>query len=225
MNTKALFVTGTDTNVGKTWVTLALMRSLQNHGLSVNAFKPVAAGCVKQAGQLVNADALFMQSFSSKSLSYSEINPYAFSKATSPHHASDGLCLDPERVRKSFENIRLQSDFVVVEGAGGWFSPVDAQWLNAELAKLLNLPVLLVVGVRLGCINHALLTAQAIKQSGSECVAWLAVILDPGMKAIQSNLDYLRERLEMPCMGVLPNLSDADFGYLAELIDLDVLKI
>lgn len=225
MKTKSLFITGTDTNVGKTWATLALMHSLQNQGLSVNALKPVAAGCVDQTGQLVNADALLMQRFATKSFTYPEINPYAFSQATSPHHACKGVCLDSELILKSYENISLQSDFVLVEGAGGWFSPVDTQWLNVDLAHLLNLPVLLVVGVRLGCINHALLTAQAIKQSGLECAAWLAVVLDPGMDAIQSNLDYLRERLEMPCMGVLPNLSDADFGFLAELICLDMLKI
>ena len=125
MKTKALFITGTDTNVGKTWATIALMRQLQNRGLIVNAFKPVAAGFVEHAGQSGNADALLMQRYASKSLKYAEINPYAFRKAVSPHHACEGLCLDPEVVQKSFENICLQSEFVIVEGAGGWFSPVD----------------------------------------------------------------------------------------------------
>lgn len=224
MKTKALFVTGTDTNAGKTWATMALMRRLQNQGLTVNALKPVAAGCVEQADQPGNADALLIQGFASKSFEYAEINPYLFLKAASPHYACEGVCLDPDVLSKSYENIRLLSDFVLVEGAGGWFSPVDAQWLNADLAKLLDLPVLLVVGIRLGCINHALLTAQAIKQSGIECKAWLAVVLDPKMEAIQSNLNYLQERLDIPCLGVLPNINDADFDFLAEIICLDVLK-
>lgn len=224
MKTKALFVTGTDTDVGKTWATIALMRRLQNQGLIVNAFKPVAAGCVEQAGQIGNPDAWALQKFSSKSFEYHAINPYAFSKAASPHYACEGVCLDPEVITKSYATLRSQSDFVVVEGAGGWFSPVDERWLNADLAKCLDLPVLLVVGVRLGCINHALLTAQAIRESGLACLAWIAVVLDPNMIAIQANLDYLHDKLEMPCMGVLPHLGDADFDFLAEQIGLDILK-
>ena len=224
MRTKALFVTGTDTNVGKTWATISLMRHLQNKGLIVNPWKPVAAGCIEHSGHLINPDVSFMQTFASSSLSSAEINPYSFLKATSPHHASNGICLDPVVLKKSYENIRLRSDYVVVEGAGGWCSPVDGQWLNADLAQLLNLPVLLVVGLRLGCINHALLTAHAIKNSGLACVAWLAVVLEPGMTAIESNLDYLHQRLDMPCIGVLPHLSEPDFGFLAEMISLDMLK-
>ena len=225
MKTNGLFVTGTDTDVGKTWATIALMRRLQNQGLLVNALKPVAAGCVEQAGQLGNPDAWLLQKFSSKSFEYYEINPYAFAKAASPHYACEGVSVDPEVIIKSYKKLDSQSEFVVVEGAGGWFSPVDQRWLNADLAKCLGLPVLLVVGLRLGCINHALLTAQAIKESGLGCLAWLAVVLDPDMEAIQSNLEYLSDRLDIPCLGVLPNLKQADFDFLAETISLDRLKI
>lgn len=221
---KRFFVTGTDTDVGKTWATIALMRHLQTHGLIVNAMKPVAAGCVEQDGIQHNADADLMQVFGSVGLSYQQINPYAFIRGVSPH-----LACEEQRIDLSFINdLSLQnavnSDVLLIEGAGGWYSPLDRDSLNADLAVYLNQPVILVVGIRLGCINHALLTCQAIQDAGVKIAAWVGVVRDPNMDGLQSTIEYLYNRLQLPWLGVLPFIPWVDFEFLAEMIGSDVLK-
>lgn len=212
------FITGTDTNIGKTWSAVALMRALQLRGQIVNGMKPVAAGCEWMQGGWKNQDALLLQQYSSGAFDYRKINPYAFKKPVSPHIACGAVAVDIDVILADFRYLQSFSDLVLVEGAGGWFSPLSKSWDNAYLARALQLPVILVVGLRLGCINHARLTYQAVKQSGLQVAGWLAVKVDVNMQSCQANLDYLHACIDAPCWGVLPNMPNADFKELAKSI-------
>jgi len=214
------FVTGTDTDVGKTWASVALMRALQAKGLVVSGMKPVAAGCDWLQGGWKNQDALLLQRNSSLALDYHRINPYAFERPVSPHVACEGNEVNEQVILDAFDYLKANSDCVIVEGAGGWLSPLGSDLDNAQLAKSLRLPVILVVGMRLGCINHARLTVQAIRQTGLDIEGWLAVQLEPDMPEFQANLDFLRYSLNAPSLGVLRNLPSPDFDALAACIKI-----
>lgn len=214
------FVTGTDTDVGKTWATIALMRWFQAQDLSVVGMKPVAAGCEWQDGILKNSDALLMQQYASLPLEYELINPYAFAAAMSPHLACGDVEVSEGAIADAFMRLRQLVDVVIVEGAGGWYSPLSDVLDNAGLAEALHLPVILVVGIRLGCINHARLTMSAIRQSGLPCAGWVAVQIDQAMPGFDGNLAFLREILGPPLLGVLPFLAVADFDLLATKLNL-----
>jgi dethiobiotin synthetase len=218
------FVTGTDTDVGKTWATIALMRGLQGQGLQVVGMKPVAAGCVWQDGQLKNADALLMQANASIDLDYAMINPYAFEPAVSPHLACGEVVVELPVLIDRFKQLQQWADLVVVEGAGGWYSPLSAEFDNADLAQALALPVILVVGVRLGCINHARLTLNAIQQANLSCVGWVAVQIDPLMQGFEANLVYLQQQLDVPLLAILPHIQTPDFEYLSQQFNQETLK-
>jgi len=218
--TVGFFVTGTDTDVGKTWATVSLIRWFQRHGLVVAGMKPVAAGCKWLDGGLKNADALLMQQHASLPTPYELINPYAFEAAVSPHLACGDVELSLEVILDAYAQLRAQADVLLVEGAGGWYSPLSASLDNAGLALAMGLPVILVVGVRLGCINHARLTVRAIQQAGLRCAGWVAVQIDKTMPGFDGNVAFLRETLDAPLLGVLPNLLVADFDFLAAKLDL-----
>lgn len=214
------FITGTDTNVGKTWTSVALLRALQLKGLQVNAMKPVATGCKWIQGGWKNQDALLFQQYASQALDYSRINPYAFQQPVSPHVACGQVDVDERVILEAFDYLKAQSDCVIVEGAGGWLSPLGRALDNAQLAKTLQLPVILVVGMRLGCINHARLTGQAIKQAGLNLAGWLAVQLEADMPEFQANLDFLVQNLSAPLLGVLPHMAVPDFDQMASAINI-----
>lgn len=201
------------------------MRALQIQGYSVNAMKPVAAGCDWQQGGWRNQDALLFQEYASVALNYEQINPFAFAQAVSPHVACGVTEVDPSKIVQGFHALRRLSDHVLVEGAGGWFSPLGQCLDNASLAKALQLPVILVVGLRLGCINHACLSFQAIIQAKLNCAAWLAVQLEPEMPALAANLEYLQNKLQTRYLGMLPFLPQADFDFLATHIKTSELHI
>ncbi len=209
------FITGTDTNVGKTWVTVALMRMIKQRGLSVAGMKPVAAGCEWRQGQWKNEDALLMQEHASVNLPYQCINPYAFKLAVSPHLACEGKTVNINVLQEKLEALRQQVDIVLVEGAGGWYSPLSKTFDNAHLAEVLCLPVIMVVAIRLGCINHALLTWRAIQASTAECHGWIAVKTDNRMLQADENIHYLQERINTPLIGVLPCIDRPDFDLLS----------
>ncbi|OQW77943.1 MAG: dethiobiotin synthase [Proteobacteria bacterium ST_bin11] len=209
------FITGTDTDVGKTWTTIALMRWFQMQGLTVVGMKPVAAGCEFQQGMLKNSDALLMQHYASVSLEYAQINPYAFAAAVSPHVARGDVEVSLTHIVDGFIDLQSLADVVLVEGAGGWYSPLSDVLDNAGLAQAMDLPVILVVGIRLGCINHARLTMSAIRQTGLSCAGWVAVQIDLMMPGFDGNLAFLHEVLDAPLLGVLPYSANADFEILA----------
>jgi dethiobiotin synthetase len=217
---RGFFITGTDTNVGKTWATIALMRYFKKQGESVVGMKPVASGCLMLDGQLKNEDALLIQENASLLLDYELINPYAYEQPISPHIAGLHNPAEMEVVRAGFELLKNMADIVVVEGAGGWYSPLNATEANSNLAKALALPVIMVVAIRLGCINHARLTYRAIVQSGSGCSGWIATCTDPGYSNVDETLFTLKADIDAPLLGVLPYNPTADFGFFAEQIEI-----
>ena len=212
---RGFFVTGTDTNVGKTWATVTLMQVLQHQGQRVVGMKPVAAGCEWRQGGWKNQDAIWLQQYASIALDYNQINPYAFEQPVSPHIACGKVDVNLTVIQQQFLKLQALSDCVLVEGAGGWLSPLGRAIDNADLAAALKLPVILVVGMRLGCINHARLSYQAIKQAKLECAGWLAVQLDADMLAFAENLKFLQDAIQTPLLGVLPYSQKPNFGFLA----------
>jgi dethiobiotin synthetase len=209
------FITGTDTNVGKTWATVALMRYFQNQGKSVIGMKPVASGCTVRNGILVNEDALLLQENSTVKLAYQTINPYAFALPVSPHIAGKENPVKVDIILDLFNEIKDQAEIILVEGAGGWHSPINEHQDNCDLALALKLPVLLVVAIKLGCINHATLTYQAILNSGADCAGWIAVCLNPSELCVAENIVTIEKRLDNPLLGVLPYMDSPDFDKLA----------
>ena len=208
---KSLFVTGTDTEVGKTRISVGLIKVLQQQGLKVAAMKPVASGCEWLERRWQNEDALALSQQADIKLPYSQINPYAFEPAIAPHLAAEQVekTINIDVIHAHFAAIKSQADAVVVEGAGGWLVPLNEKETLADLAKTLQLPVVLVVAIKLGCINHALLTVQAIANSGLMLAGWVAndFLQDDQSTAI---IRSLTQRIDSPCLGVVPKLKDGE---------------
>ena len=199
------FVTGTDTGVGKTTFAVALIHALQQQGLRVAAMKPVAAGGAMIDGQLWNEDVLALRNAANVKADLHNVNPYTFASPIAPHIAAaqSGITIDLDKIVSAFAALSARADAVVVEGAGGFRVPLDVQLDTADLARALDLPIILVVGMRLGCLNHALLTAEAITHRGLKWAGWVANILDPDMPALEENIVALETRLPAPCLGRL----------------------
>lgn len=208
------FITGTDTDVGKSWVTAGLMVKLQQQGRRVVGMKPVASGCSDTPEGLRNADALLLQRLGSVLLDYDTINPYRFLPAIAPHLAAAqaGQRIKVGKIVEQFIRLKRQADCVVVEGVGGWQVPLNESETVADLAVALQLPVILVVGLRLGCINHALLTAESIRASGCPLGGWVANCVPAEMPEYQKSVEAIAQRLEAPLLGVIPLLADMDDG-------------
>jgi dethiobiotin synthetase len=213
------FITGTDTDVGKTWATIALMHYFKNKGFSVVGMKPVAAGCLWQDGQLKNADALLMQENANLALEYKEINPYAFEMPVSPHLAAKKNPVQLDVIEKAFCDLKVKADVVLVEGAGGWLAPLNEKCDIADLAKVLQIPLIMVVAIRLGCINHARLTFDGIQNSGVQCAGWLATCVDPEMQKQDENIETIKNKISAPFLGALPYTKEMDFELLAANIN------
>jgi len=224
---KGYFITGTDTNVGKTWATIALMRYFKQQGKSVVGMKPVASGCSfpcaaweSQDGQLKNEDALLIQENASLKIGYDLINPYAYELPISPHIAGINNPVKLATIVERFDALKELAEIVLVEGVGGWYAPLNDSEDISDLAKSLALPVILVVAIRLGCINQAKLTWQAIQHSGIQCTGWIAVCVDPDMLNRDENIRTIKTALSVPLLGVLPYLACADFDLLARKLAL-----
>ncbi len=223
----AFFVTGTDTEVGKTTIAAGLLHAARRAGLSTAAAKPVASGCEMTAGGLRNSDALALLAECTLPMRYEQVNPFAFEPAIAPHLAAReaGVELSAERLAEPVRRmLALQADFSLVEGAGGWRVPLAGRENLSDLVLLLGLPVILVVGVRLGCINHALLSAEAIERDGLRLAGWVANIVDPATSRLDENLATLSERLAAPCLGRVPRLPVANAAEVACLLDLERLR-
>ncbi len=216
---QGFFVTGTDTNVGKTWATITLMRYFQAQGKTVVGMKPVASGCDWIDGKLRNQDALLLQQHGSVAVDYALINPFAYQLPVSPHLAREKYPVDLQQIARAFTKLQEVAEIVLVEGVGGWLVPLNNSGDNvASLARLLQLPVIMVVGMRLGCINHALLTYQAILNSGLVCAGWLAMCVDLQMQKLQENIYTLQSAIEAPLLGSIPYTEVADFDLFAKTI-------
>lgn len=216
------FVTGTDTGVGKTLVSCALLHAFAAQGKRVAGFKPVAAGCDDDDR---NGDAILLRAASSIQATYGQVNPYCFPHAIAPHIAARhaGARIDFKRILASYRELAGQTDEVIAEGAGGFCVPLNEKQDSADLAREMHLPVILVVGMRLGCINHALLTLRAIADYQLECAGWVANVLDDGMPAMQENISALQERITSPLLGVIPHMAEPDAKVVAQYLDLGVL--
>ncbi len=215
---QAYFITGTDTNVGKTYTTLALMHYYQQQGKSVIGMKPVASGCTLQNGQLKNDDALLLQQHASIAVDYELINPYAYLQPVSPHIAGANNPVELNRVGDALRILQNMADIVLVEGVGGWYAPINNQQAVSDMAKYLGLPMIMVVAIRLGCINHARLTDEAIRASGLPYIGWLANCTDPEMMKCDETIATIKKILDVPLLGVLPYQETVDFDVLARML-------
>ena len=202
---RGYFVTGTDTGVGKTTFAVALIHALQQRGLRVAAMKPVAAGGALIEGRWLNEDVLALSAAANVKADLQRMNPYAFMPPIAPHIAAAQMNVEIEldKILSAYAALSAQADAVVVEGAGGFCVPLGARLDTADLARALNLPIILVVGMRLGCLNHALLTAEAIAHRDMKWAGWVASILEPEMPALTENIATLEARLPAPLLGQL----------------------
>ena len=203
------FIAGTDTGVGKTLVALALIQRGIAAGKRVAAMKPISAGCIQTAEGWLNDDVAQLRAASNVTLPLGLMNPYAFAPPIAPHLAAQqaGVTIDLARIESAYGEIAAQADEVIVEGVGGLLVPLDATHSAADIVLRLNLPVILVVGMRLGCLNHALLTTEAMAARGIKLHAWVANRIDPDMRAFEQNIASLQARISAPLMCVLPTLS------------------
>ena len=217
MSGLSYFVTGTDTGVGKTLVTAALLRRLREAGFTVAGMKPVAAGAVAGPEGPANPDALLLQAEASQSHPYATVNPWLFEPPIAPHIAAReaGVTIGIEAIVAAHERLRASADVVLAEGAGGFLVPLDRAYTFADLPKFLSMGVLLVVGLRLGCLNHALLTAEAIRARGLEFAGWIGNAIDPDFARAEANVATLAARIAAPCLGIVPWMSKPDVGQAA----------
>jgi dethiobiotin synthetase len=222
------FVTGTDTSVGKTLVSEGLIHAANARGLQTAALKPIAAGCEQTPDGLRNEDALILQQAITMPLSYEQINPIALELAMAPHVAADiaQRRLSVDRLAGFCRGVLSQrADVVIVEGAGGWRVPLNHRETLADLAKMLSLPVIMVVGMRLGCLNHAYLTAEAIRRDGLVLAGWVSSHIDPDMPAYHECLTTLEQCLPAPCLGHIPFLSNPQGIHIQKHLDIDKLLV
>ncbi len=218
----SVFVTGTDTGVGKSVASTALLHAFRARGGAAVGMKPLASGCEETAEGWRNDDALALVAASSHRPSYGDVNPYALPLPLAPEIAARraGVEVRLEVLEAAYERLRKQSEIVVVEGVGGWSAPLSASLDQIDLVRALRLSVVIVVGIRLGCINHARLTARAITGDGARLVGWIASHVDPEMQCQDENFDILRQRLDAPCWGRLPHIPGADPVLLSQYLAL-----
>jgi dethiobiotin synthetase len=219
---RGFFVTGTDTGVGKTLVACALLRAFARTGKSVVGMKPIAAG--REAGRIADVEALARAS--TVSAGPQIVNPYAIEPAIAPHIAAElaGMEIDLEAIARAYGELSRMADIVVVEGVGGFLVPLNAAQTGADLATRLRLPIVIVVGMRLGCLNHALLTRRQIKDSRLCCAGWVANCILPDMPYLDRNVRALEQRLDCPLLGVVPFRQDPSVAQAAKLLSLEPLS-
>ncbi|MBD8163053.1 dethiobiotin synthase [Erwinia persicina] len=219
---KRWFVTGTDTEVGKTVASCALLQAAQAAGYRCAGYKPVASGSEMTPDGIRNEDALALQHYSAVRLPYAMVNPLAFIEPTSPHiiSAEEHRPITSMQLSAGLEVVSQQADWVLTEGAGGWFTPLSATLTFADWVQQEQLPVILVVGIKLGCINHALLTVLAVKAAGLPLAGWIANGIQPPGKRHQEYLDTLARRIDAPLLGEIPHLQGRDFTDVGRFITL-----
>lgn len=207
---RGIYVTGTDTGIGKTHAACLLLRNLSRNGVTAVGMKPVASGCEWTPAGLRNADALDLIAASARASDYDDVNPYAFADPIAPHLAAADarITIDMKRIGTAYSRLAGDDRFVVVEGVGGWLAPLGASLMQSDLARSLDLPVVLVVGLRLGCLNHALLSARAIEADGCTLIGWIGNAIDPDMARREDNIATLQTRIQAPLLGVVQHGAD-----------------
>ena len=219
---RSLFVTGTDTGAGKTVASTTLLHALRARGWRAVGMKPVASGCERGPGGWRNADALALQAASAPTPAYDDLNPFALPEPLAPELAAReaGVAVTLPPLLAAHARLAAQGGVVVVEGVGGWMAPLSADLMQADLVRAIGMPVVLVVGLRLGCLNHAYATARSIAADGASLAGWIACEVDPGMARIDDNVALLAGRLPAPCWGRLPHAPSPDPARLAGALRL-----
>jgi len=211
---RAMFVTGTDTDAGKTYISAALLRHFAAQSLRVVGMKPVASGATELDGVLHNSDVTQLRQASNVQADVRWINPYCFTPAIAPHIAAQqaGVAIDLQQIKQAYEQLCGMADVVVVEGAGGWLVPLNGQQTIADLAQLLDIPIVLVVRIRLGCINHALLSVADIQRRGLTLLGWVANCMEDEMPVMQENIATLQQLIAAPCLAVVGHHGQVNFN-------------
>jgi len=206
---RALFITGTDTGVGKTHVSVSLVKALVKHGLRTAVMKPIASGSERTPEGLRNEDAVALAAASNVDVPYATVNPYCFGPAISPHIAADEAKVraDLGVIRAKFDELAAKADFTLVEGAGGWYAPISSTQSMADLNQSLQIPAILVVGMRLGCLNHAQLSKEAIRTKGVELAGWVANCIDPALERAKENLATLERIMGNEPLALFPSVT------------------
>lgn len=222
MTASGLYVTGTDTGVGKTSASVTLLHAWRAQGLRAVGMKPVASGCERSTAGWRNNDALLLQAASEPRPDYADINPFALPDATAPQLAAlaAGIAIDLKSMVDAHARLSAMADAVVVEGVGGWMSPLADGIEQSDLVRALDVPVVLVIGLRLGCLSHARLTVRAIEADRCRCVGWVASRIDADFSDGDAYVELLSEALPVPCMGVLPNMQPPDPRQMAAYLQL-----
>mgnify|MGYP000067036295 FL=1 len=224
MSRQRFFITGTDTDVGKTLCTAGLLHLAGNSAKKSLGLKPLAAGCEETEQGLRNSDALLLMEHSTEKLPYEQVNPVSLKEAIAPHLAATRLNkpLSAARLSGYLRGVLMinRADFICIEGAGGWRLPLNPRETLADVVVELKLPVILVVGMKLGCINHALLTSEAIQRDGITIAGWIANRIDPDMDAYEENIDSLKALIRAPCLGEVPYMKELSVEAVAEHLTL-----
>lgn len=222
---KGFFVTGTDTGVGKTWATAGMLHGCAGRGLRVAGLKPLACGGYLSAEGWRHEDAELLIRHASVTLPYDAVNPFMLREPAAPHIAAahQGLRLSAASLHEACTTLEENLDLVFIEGVGGWEVPLNDHETTAHFARLLGLPVILVVGIRLGCLNHALLTQHAIAHHKLQLAGWIANIIHPGMDYVQENISALESRLTAPRLGTIPHLPHFDAVRIVDALDIKKL--
>jgi len=201
-----LFITGTDTNIGKTYISVGLLEKFTKIGFTTLGMKPLASGCYKENDMFINQDAVDLMRVSSVKVDYRLVNPFAFKQAIAPHIAAEqeNCYLTKKKIKQAMlRTLGIDSDVTIIEGVGGWYTPINKKELMADLITSMKLPVILVVGLKLGCLNHSILTAQAIKEARLPFIGWIGNCIDPNMQAISYNIESLKSLITAPCLGIV----------------------
>ena len=229
--TQTYFITGTDTDVGKTLCAKALLQYFNKQGMTTLAYKPIAAGCEKTEAGLRNSDALILQKNSNMSLSYKEVNPIAFEEPIAPHIAAqrENKVIDINLITEGLQALQTKyADVLLVEGAGGWRLPINSNHYLSGWVVDNKMPVILVVGMKLGCLNHAILTYESILNDGAEVVGWIANSVDKNMPYYKENLAFLKNKINAPMIAEIPyldaiGLNDLENQDLSLFVSMDIL--
>ena len=225
--TQQFFITGTNTEIGKTWMTATLLTGLKEAGYSTLGLKPIASGCESTKDGLRNEDALCLQTHSTVSLPYQLINPFSFEAPAAPHLLAqkENVDLSVEQLLQRCNTALSESvDYLLVEGVGGWQVPLNNHEMLGDFAMALGFPVILVVGMTLGCLNHALLTVESIRQTQLPIAGWIANRVDKDMLFFDENLQTLKDRIHAPCLGVVPYQESFDPSAMAKNLNLTLLE-
>ena len=224
------FITGTDTDIGKTAITCSLIAKLTEEGFRAGGMKPVAAGCHMEDGFMISDDVKKIIEVSNVDLNINEINPYQFEPPIAPHirFKKNKKDIDIHLIKKHLRSFETEMDYLFIEGVGGYAVPLTQNFSTADLIKALDVPIILVVGMKLGCINHALLTVEAIIQDGLKLAGWVANCVDPQMAELEANIAALQSRIKAPMIGLVPHLTGigtpaARVDACQTYVDLDLL--